>query len=148
MRSAALLGRRLAGSVDSPLVARVLLIVLAALLLAGCGGEKVVAPTGEVEGTLPKAQAANPAEGIKIFASNGCGSCHTLKEANATGKVGPDLDEALKGKDEEFIKESITDPNAEIASGFQPGIMPQSYGSQLTSQQLNDLVAFLQKQAG
>jgi cytochrome c oxidase subunit 2 len=50
----------------------------------------------------------------------------------------------LKGKDAAFIKTSITDPNAEIASGFQPNIMPQSYGSQLTSQQINDLVAFLQ----
>jgi mono/diheme cytochrome c family protein len=132
-----------AGSVDSPLVARALVIVFGVLLLAGCGGEKVVQPTGPVEGTLPKAQAANPAQGKKNFESNGCGSCHTLKEASATGKVGPDLDEALKGKDEEFIKESITDPNAEIAQGFQPNVMPQTYGTQLTSQQLNDLVAFL-----
>jgi mono/diheme cytochrome c family protein len=148
VRRAALLGRRVAGSVDSPLVARALLIVLAVLLLAGCGGEKVVSPTGEVEGTLPKAQAANPADGKKVFEGNGCGSCHTLQDANATGKVGPDLDEVLKGKDEQFIKESITEPNAEIAQGFQPGIMPQSYGTQLTSQQLNDLVAYLKSAAG
>ena len=45
--------------------------------------------------------------------------------------IGPDLDEALKGKDAAFIKTSITDPNAEIASGFQPNIMPAGYGSQL-----------------
>ncbi len=123
---------------------RALLIVLGALLLAGCGGEEVVSPTGPVEGTLPKVEAANPANGKSVFSSNGCGSCHTLKEAGASGKIGPDLDEALKGKDTEFIKESITDPNAQIASGFQPNVMPQSYGSQLTSQQVNDLVAFLQ----
>ena len=125
-------------------MARALFIVLAALLLAGCGGEKVVSPTGEVEGTLPKAQPANPAGGKKVFAGNGCGSCHTLQAANATGKIGPNLDEALKGKDAEFIKESITDPNAEIADGYQPNVMPQTYDSQLTSQQLNDLVAYLQ----
>jgi cytochrome c oxidase subunit II len=124
-------------------VARALLIVLGALLLAGCGGEKVVSPTGPVEGTLPKQEAANPAAGKAVFTSSGCGSCHTLKEAAAKGNVGPNLDEALKGKDEQFIKESITDPNKEIAQGFQPGIMPQTYGSQLTSQQLNNLVAFL-----
>lgn len=124
-------------------MARALLIVIGVLLLAGCGGEKVVQPTGSVEGTLPKQQAANPANGKTVFTGNGCGSCHTLKEAAASGKVGPDLDEALKGKDEAFIKQSITDPNAVIAQGFQPGIMPQSYGSQLTSQQLSDLVAFL-----
>ena len=129
-------------------MARALLIVLGVLLLAGCGGEKVVSPTGEVEGTLPKQEAANPANGKTVFTGNGCGSCHTLKDAAASGKVGPDLDEALKDEDEQFIKESITDPNAEIADGFQPGIMPQSYGSQLTSQQLNDLVAFLKSSAG
>ena len=125
-------------------MARALLIVLGALLLAGCGGEKVVQPTGPVEGTLPKQEAANPANGKAVFASSGCGSCHTLKDAKASGKVGPDLDEALKSKDEAFIKKSISDPNSEIAQGFQPNIMPQSYGTQLSSQQLNDLVAYLQ----
>ena len=129
-------------------MARVLLIVLGALLLAGCGGEEVVAPTGEVSGTLPKAAAANPANGKSVFASSGCGSCHTLKDAGASGKIGPDLDEALKGKDEAFIKTSITDPNSAIASGFQPNVMPQSYGSQLTSTQINDLVAYLKSATG
>ena len=134
----------MARSVDSPLVSRALLIALAVLVLAGCGGEKTVSPTGEVVGTLPKAQKANPAAGKQVFASNGCASCHTFKPAGANGKVGPDLDTVLKGKDAAFIKTSITDPNAEIAPGFQPNIMPQGYGSQLTSQQINDLVAFLQ----
>jgi mono/diheme cytochrome c family protein len=124
-------------------VARALVIVLGALLLAGCGGEKVVQPTGPVEGTLPKQEAANPAAGKTLFASNGCGSCHSLQAAAATGKVGPDLDEALKSKDEAFIEQSISEPNAEIASGYQPNVMPQTYGTQLTSQQLKDLVAFL-----
>lgn len=124
-------------------MARALLIVIGVLLLAGCGGEKVVSPTGPVEGTLPKQQAANPANGKAVFSSSGCGSCHTLKEASAAGKIGPNLDDALKGKDVAFIKKSITDPNSEIAQGFQPNIMPQSYGTQLSSQQLNDLVAFL-----
>jgi cytochrome c553 len=31
--------------------------------------------------------------GATIFASAGCGSCHTLKAANAKGQVGPNLDE-------------------------------------------------------
>ena len=54
----------------------------------------------------------------------------SLRRAQS-GSVGPNLDEALKGKDADFIKESIVDPNAEVASGFQPDIMPQDYGSQL-----------------
>jgi mono/diheme cytochrome c family protein len=125
-------------------MARALLIALAVLFVAGCGGEKTVEPTGPVVGTLPKAEKGNPAAGKKVFADNGCSGCHTFKPAGANGTIGPNLDEALKGKDAEFIKTSITDPNAAIASGFQPNVMPQSYGSQLSSQQLNDLVAFLQ----
>jgi cytochrome c oxidase subunit 2 len=124
-------------------VARALLIVFGALLLAGCGGEKTVSPTGSVEGTLPKAAKADAAAGKKIFVDNGCGGCHTFKDAGTNGQVGPDLDDALKGKDADFVKTSITDPNAEIASGFQPNVMPQNYGSQLSSQELADLVAFL-----
>jgi mono/diheme cytochrome c family protein len=125
-------------------MARALLIALAVLLVAGCGGEKTVEPTGPVVGTLPKAEKGDPAAGKKVFADNGCSGCHTFKPAGANGTIGPNLDEALKGKDAEFIKTSISDPNAVIASGFQPNVMPQSYGSQLSSQQLNDLVAFLQ----
>jgi mono/diheme cytochrome c family protein len=124
-------------------VARALVILFGVLLLAGCGGEKTVSPTGSVEGTLPKAAKGNPAAGKKVFDDNGCGGCHTFKAAGANGKIGPNLDDALKDKDAEFVKTSITDPNAEIASGFQPNIMPQNYGSQLTSQEIADLVAFL-----
>jgi len=125
-------------------MARALLITLAVLLVAGCGGEKTVEPTGPVVGTLPKAGKANPAAGKKVFADSGCGGCHTFQAAGASGKIGPDLDTVLKGKDAAFIKTSITDPNAEIAPGFQANVMPGGYGSQLTSQQINDLVAFLQ----
>ena len=123
---------------------RALLIVLFALLLVGCGGEEVVAPTGPVVGTLPKAEKGDAAAGKMAFADAGCGGCHTFTPAASKGSIGPNLDEALQGKDADFIKESVTDPNAEVASGFQPNIMPQDYGSQLTSKQIADLVAFLQ----
>jgi cytochrome c oxidase subunit 2 len=125
-------------------VRRAVLIVLFGLLLAGCGGEETISPTGEVVGTLPTAAKGNPAAGKTSFNDAGCGSCHTFAPAAAKGSVGPNLDDALKGKDADFIKKSITDPNSEVASGFQPNIMPQDYGSQLTSQQVADLVAFLQ----
>lgn len=125
-------------------MARAVLVALAVLLVAGCGGEKTVEPTGPVVGTLPKAGKANPAAGKKVFADSGCGGCHTFQPAGANGTIGPDLGKVLQGKDAAFIKQSITDPNAEIAQGYQPNIMPGSYGSQLTSTQINDLVAFLQ----
>ena len=33
-----------------------------------------------------------------MFASAGCGGCHTLADAGATGTVGPNLDEAKPSK--------------------------------------------------
>ena len=132
------------GSVNSPLVARVVLIVFAAVLLAGCGGEKVVSPTGPVEGTVPKAAKGDAAGGKMVFNDAGCAGCHAFTPAGSKGTLGPNLDEALKGKDAGFIEESIKSPNEEIAKGFQPGVMPQDYGSSLTSKQIADLVAFLQ----
>jgi mono/diheme cytochrome c family protein len=130
--------------VNSPVVRRALLIVLLGLFLAGCGGEETVQPTGPVVGTLPQAEKGDAAAGKAVFADAGCGGCHTFKAAGTNAKVGPDLDEALKGKDAAFIEESIKDPNAEVASGFAANIMPQDYSSQLSSKEIADLVAFLQ----
>ena len=73
---------------------------------------------------------AAPAEdGKAIFTSadGNCGACHTLADAGANGTIGPDLDTVLKGKDEAFIKQSIVDPSAEIADGYQDGIMPPNF---------------------
>ena len=121
------------------------LIVLFATFLVGCGGGETVSPTGPVEGTLTKAEAGNPGHGKALFVSEGCGGCHTFKAAGTSGKTGPDLDKNLKGKDEAYIRESIVDPNAKVAAGFQPGIMPP-YGETLASKQVADLVAFLSQQ--
>ena len=91
----------------------------------------------------PAAQEGKAPNGKIVFSAQGCASCHTFKAANATGTVGPDLDTALTGKDAAFVHESIVDPNKEIASGYQPNIMPQNFGQTLTPTQVNDLVAFL-----
>jgi mono/diheme cytochrome c family protein len=99
--------------------------------------------TGETATTEPSAPAGDPAAGKTIFASAGCGTCHTLQDAGTSGTVGPNLDDVLKGKDAGFIQESIVNPDAEIADGFQTGIMPQTFGDQLDDKQLSDLVAYL-----
>jgi mono/diheme cytochrome c family protein len=93
--------------------------------------------------TAEKQPAGDPAAGKAVFASAGCVSCHTFKAAGATGTVGPNLDEVLADKDAEFVRQSILDPNAEIAKGYQPGIMPTTFKDQLSDEQVNDLVAFL-----
>ncbi len=91
-----------------------------------------MSPTAEtVEGALPteptqtvNTSKGDPAAGKEVFASAGCAGCHTFKAAGSSATIGPDLDTALQGKDASFVLESIVDPNKEIASGFQPNIMP------------------------
>jgi mono/diheme cytochrome c family protein len=98
----------------------------------------------ETTGTTTAEQpAGNAAAGRTVFEGQGCGSCHTFAPAGSTGTVGPNLGEVLAGKDAAFIRQSIVDPNAEIAQGFSPNVMPQTYGDQLSPQQIDDLVAFL-----
>jgi mono/diheme cytochrome c family protein len=84
----------------------------------------------------------DPQAGIAVFKSAGCGACHTFKAAGGTGTVGPNLDEALQGKDAAFVHESIVDPGAEVAEGFQ-NIMPGTFGESLSPAQIDDLVAML-----
>jgi mono/diheme cytochrome c family protein len=77
--------------------------------VAGCGGGEEVSPTPEtVVGSLPAATTTeatttegsgstlkgDPANGEKVFASAGCGGCHTLEAAGSSGNVGPNLDDA------------------------------------------------------
>ena len=88
------------------------------------------------------AEPGNPARGKSIFATLGCGSCHTLAAAGSTGTVGPNLDTALKGKGASFIEQSLLDPGAVVAKGYERAVMP-SFEATLTKQQLADVVAFL-----
>jgi cytochrome c oxidase subunit II len=82
-------------------------------------------------------------QGEQVFETAGCGGCHILAAAGSTGEVGPDLDMVLPELSEEQIRESIVDPNAELAPGYQPDVMPQDYGDSLTPEQLDALVGFL-----
>lgn len=88
------------------------------------------------------AAAAGSVQGKTLFTQQ-CGTCHTLADAGTTAEVGPNLDEALKGKNAEFIRESIVDPNKEVAPGFQPDVMPATFGESLSQQQLDSLVEYL-----
>src|SRR4051795_6941305 len=80
----------------------------------------------------------------QFFATN-CGGCHTLAQAGTTGTTGPNLDEALKGMSVAQISQSISDPNAVIAPGYQPNVMPQNFGQTLTPPQLQQLATYLQQ---
>jgi mono/diheme cytochrome c family protein len=128
---------------------RKLLVLLALVLvvgLAACGGDGDVTEPEGGEAT------GDPTAGEQVYfevASPACNTCHSL-EAGET-LVGPSLNNMgtvaatrVDGMSaEEYLHEAIVDPNAHVVEGFGANIMPATYGSQLTEEQLNDLVAFL-----
>jgi cytochrome c oxidase subunit II len=76
-----------------------------------------------------------------------CGSCHTLSEAGTTGTTGPNLDQVLPDLSEQQLRQAIVEPEAEIAEGFSPGLMP-NYGESLSEAQVDGLVQYLEEVSG
>lgn len=101
--------------------------------------------------TTTSSSGGNVAAGKTLFSSSGCTSCHTFTPAGSNGTIGPNLDTAPATDAKAdgnmplaaFIKQSIVDPNAYIAKGFTKGLMPTTFGTQLKSSQIDDLVAFI-----
>src|SRR5436190_4904982 len=105
-------------------------------------GSQAPAEAAQGGDTTPAATTA-AVDGAEVFASAGCTGCHTLADAGSTATTGPDLDGALKGKDEEFIRTSIIDPNDFAERNYRPNVMPQGYEQQLTPDELDALVSYL-----
>jgi mono/diheme cytochrome c family protein len=118
-------------------------------LVTGQDLDDVAAYVGEwagVPGAAPPKVAGGP--GAQVFASNGCGTCHTFAAAEAGGVTGPNLDEELPGESQAAVEEMIEDPNAEIVKGYPPNVMPQTYEQMLSQKEIEDLVKYLLANAG
>ena len=95
------------------------------------------------------AAGTSAASGKALFVSNGCDGCHTFKPAGAKGTVGPDLDKLpdfarRAGKPlQQFIRESIVNPDAYVEQGYPKGVMPSTFAS-LPPAQIAALVKYLQ----
>jgi mono/diheme cytochrome c family protein len=129
------------------------LLVLIALLVgvAGCGGGEEVAPVPEtVQGTVPAATTSeattseepttslegDASNGEKVYASAGCGGCHTLEAAGSTGNVGPNLDDAKP--DFALVVDRVTNGQ---------GVMPAFQG-QLSEQEIADVAQYVVESTG
>jgi cytochrome c oxidase subunit 2 len=104
----------------------------------------------------PPASGGGTANAAATFSSAGCAGCHTFTPANSTGTIGPNLnnltaDAAKYGGGAtaaQYVRESITDPGKVVVSGYSNGIMPATFGTSLTSAQINALVTYLLKGGG
>jgi cytochrome c551/c552 len=81
------------------------------------------------------------------FTSKGCGACHTFSPIPAAqGKIGPNLDDLKEAAEtagmplEEFIHESIVDPNAYLPPGFNPPSAMPSFKDTIPPADLDALV--------
>ena len=71
-----------------------------------------------------------------------------MAAANAGGTTGPDLDEVLPGQSDAEIEESIVDPNAKIAQGYPPNVMPDNFKETIQPEEIKQLVEYLAESAG
>lgn len=89
--------------------------------------------------------------GEKVSQTSGCTGCHSLNGAKLPGPTWKGLagesvkltDGSTVVADDTYLKKAIVDPNAEIVEGYTPNLMPQTYKTQLSDQQINDLVEFM-----
>jgi mono/diheme cytochrome c family protein len=99
---------------------------VAGLPVAGGGGQA----------TGGGATAGKSTDGKTIFETAGCATCHTLAAGDATGNVGPNLDDAKPPK--ELVVDRVT-------NGM--GAMP-SFKSTLSPEQIEAVATFVSENAG
>ncbi len=89
-----------------------------------------------------------PELGAKLYTSKACFTCHST---DGSTKVGPTF-QGLFGKseqtnkgavtvDEEYLRESILQPNEKVVQGYQP-VMP-TYQGQLSDREVSGLIEYI-----
>ena len=121
-------------------VALVLILGALGLVGAGCGGDDdssgtpattAETTTGGGETTTGGGETGHAANGKAVFASAGCGSCHTYSKAGSSGSIGPNLDDLAPSFD--TVVRQVTNGG---------GAMPP-FKDQLSEQEIRDVAAFV-----
>ena len=111
-----------------------LLAAALAITVAGCGGgggDGTTEASTTTSTTTSTTGSGDAAAGKEVFASAGCGGCHTFSAAGSSGSVGPNLDDASPSYD--HVVTQVTNGG---------GAMP-SFKDDLTEQQIQDVAAFV-----
>jgi len=113
-----------------------LLTAALAIVVAGCGGggddgTTEASTTTSTTTSTTGGSSGDAAAGKEVFASAGCGGCHTFSAAGSSGSVGPNLDDAAPSYD--HVVTQVTEGG---------GAMP-SFKDKLTEQQIQDVAAFV-----
>jgi mono/diheme cytochrome c family protein len=93
------------------------------------GGETTTGGGGET--TTGGGATGDATNGEAVFASAGCGGCHTFSKAGSSGSIGPNLDDASPSFDKVV---------SQVTNGGGP--MP-SFKDQLSEQEIRDVAAFI-----
>ena len=115
-------------------VVPLLAVAVLALGLAACGGDDDDDEAGPA--TAAETQAGGSADGAEVFASAGCGGCHTLEAAGSSGTAGPNLDELAP--DEDAVAEQV-----ENGGGGMP-----AFGDELSDAQIEAVAEYVASSAG
>lgn len=102
------------------------------------------------EGVGPREGETPEQWGERLFSENACNSCHSRDGAPAPGPTFKGLfgrTEQLEGGasvtvDENYLRESILQPQAKIVRGFSTVVMP-TYAATLRDRQLDALIAYI-----
>lgn len=119
------------------------LMLALSVVLAACGG-------GGGETTDSAAKAGEDLFAKTVIGSQaGCITCHSLEEGvivvgPSIAGIGSRAGSIVAGQSaEEYLQESILNPDAHLVEGFPAGTMPQVWGDELTSEQVDQLVAYM-----
>lgn len=99
----------------------------------------------------PRPTATGTAGGQQIATRSGCTACHSIDGSELVGPTWQGLaghevtlaDGSTVTADDAYLEESIVSPNAKVVEGFEPGIMPPDFGTRLTPEEIQSLVAYI-----
>ncbi len=123
-----------------------ILVLMLVFGLAACGG------SSDAPAASGGAGGGDAAAGKTVFAETAvpaCSTCHSLEPGvtivgPSLATVGTEAGTRVDGVSaENYLRKSITDPDSFVVDGFASGLMTMDYATQLTEEQIQDLVAYM-----